>query len=147
MKIIQPKTGIELYEKTSHEFKNVGTYGGLSFSVDEHGEPISLCGKENFNAPVGMEHYIRAILGPEWAPTGYEDEVPSEFKVVNLGIVTTTYQRRIYREGLCGCGRKVFLERFTNACSCGLDYDTSGNVLAPREFWGEETGEHWSECF
>ena len=146
MKLTQPITGVELYEKTTHDFEHVGTDGGFSFDVNEHGEPISDSGDGNFNAPAGMENYIRAILGPEWAPTGYEDEVPSEFKIVNLGIVTTTYQRRIYREGECNCGRKVYLERFTNACSCGLDYDTSGNVLAPREFWGEETGEHWSVC-
>jgi hypothetical protein len=36
---------------------------------------------------------------------------------------------------------------FTNTCDhCGADYNFAGQRLAPREQWGEETGEHWSEC-
>ena len=35
---------------------------------------------------------------------------------------------------------------FTNTCECGQDYNSGGQLLAPREQWGEETGEHWSEC-
>ena len=45
--------------------------------------------------------------------------------------------------GLCKCGGEVELEGFTNACeSCGTDYNSFGQQLAPREQWGEETGEH-----
>jgi hypothetical protein len=33
----------------------------------------------------------------------------------------------------------------TNSCNCGLDYNMSGQQLAPREQWGEETGETVSE--
>ena len=45
--------------------------------------------------------------------------------------------------GLCKCGGKVELKDFTNSCeSCGKDYNSSGQQLAPREQWGEETGEH-----
>jgi len=43
---------------------------------------------------------------------------------------------------LCDCGREVDLVGFTNSCSCGADYDSAGNLLAPREQWGEETGEY-----
>jgi hypothetical protein len=43
--------------------------------------------------------------------------------------------------GRCVCGRQVALARFTNACDCGRDYNGSGQLLAPREQWGEETGE------
>jgi hypothetical protein len=47
----------------------------------------------------------------------------------------------------CDCGAEVDLGRFTNACDeCGADYNNSGQRLAPREQWGEETGEHPSEC-
>lgn len=47
--------------------------------------------------------------------------------------------------GLCEvCGSKVILDDFT--CSCGADYNNSGQRLAPREHWGEETGEHWTDC-
>ena len=41
----------------------------------------------------------------------------------------------------CGCGRSVECDGFTNTCECGADYNWSGMRLAPRECWGEETGE------
>ena len=44
--------------------------------------------------------------------------------------------------GRCdSCGRAVALEGFTNTCDCGADYNSAGQRLAPREQWGEETGE------
>ena len=46
----------------------------------------------------------------------------------------------------CDCGRTLELPDFTNTCECGRDYNQGGQLLAPREQWGEETGEHWSEC-
>jgi len=48
--------------------------------------------------------------------------------------------------GRCSCGREVFLEFFTNSCECGLEYNSSGQQLASREQWGEETGEHPLDC-
>jgi len=46
------------------------------------------------------------------------------------------------RVGLCSCGTRVGLAGFTNTCSgCGRDYNSAGQRLAPREQWGEETGE------
>lgn len=41
----------------------------------------------------------------------------------------------------CSCGRTVTCSSFTNTCDCGADYNMSGSRLAPREQWGEETGE------
>jgi hypothetical protein len=43
--------------------------------------------------------------------------------------------------GLCDCGREVTLYGFTNTCDCGADYNMSGQRLAHRSQWGEETGE------
>ena len=44
--------------------------------------------------------------------------------------------------GLCDCGCKVELPDFTNTCPrCKTDYNSSGQQLASREQWGEETGE------
>jgi hypothetical protein len=44
--------------------------------------------------------------------------------------------------GLCDyCDAEVELSGFTNTCECGADYNSSGQALAPREQWGEETGE------
>lgn len=43
--------------------------------------------------------------------------------------------------GLCYCGAEIELGHFTNTCECGRDYNQSGQLLAPREQWGWETGE------
>ena len=45
----------------------------------------------------------------------------------------------------CNCGKTVEISGFTNTCQCGRDYNFSGQELAPREQWGEETGESLSE--
>ena len=40
------------------------------------------------------------------------------------------------------CGQEFYLDGFTNTCGeCGADYNSSGQMLAPRSQWGEETGE------
>jgi hypothetical protein len=45
------------------------------------------------------------------------------------------------------CGTWLELGNFTNTCaSCGADYNSNGSLLAPRHMWGEETGEHWTDC-
>lgn len=41
----------------------------------------------------------------------------------------------------CECGSEIVCYNFTNTCECGIDYNMSGQELAPREQWGEETGE------
>jgi hypothetical protein len=62
-------------------------------------------------------------------------------------ILHHTAINRESRIGRCHCGAKVHLDHFTNTCSkCGQDYNSSGTELGPREFWGEETGEHPTEC-
>ena len=43
------------------------------------------------------------------------------------------------------CGADVELYGFTNTCDCGADYNMSGQLLAPREQWGAETGESLSD--
>lgn len=42
----------------------------------------------------------------------------------------------------CDCGEELILENFTNTCPrCDADYNSGGQLLAPRSQWGEETGE------
>ena len=41
----------------------------------------------------------------------------------------------------CDCGEIVFLDGFTNTCICGRDFNSFGQLLAPREQWGEDTEE------
>ena len=44
------------------------------------------------------------------------------------------------------CDHWLVCDGFTNTCdSCGQDFNGSGQALAPREQWGEETGESLSE--
>jgi len=47
----------------------------------------------------------------------------------------------------CNCGEVLHTwDSFLNTCgSCGRDYNGSGQALAPRHHWGEETGEHWTD--
>jgi hypothetical protein len=71
--------------------------------------------------------------------------------------LVVTYQYVITREGSPGgfsytcdkdgtldnvADRAVLAEKLTNTChDCHTDYNMSGQELAPREQWGEETGE------
>ena len=44
----------------------------------------------------------------------------------------------------CDCGQEVWLYSvWSNECDCGLCYNGSGQQLAPRSQWGEETGERF----
>lgn len=96
---------------------------GFSFDADVQGnvDPASL-------KPAARENYEKCMSG--------------EFHVVDRGLV-------IYRSGYwtpavlkCDCGAKVPLEGFTNTCDrCHADYNMSGQRLADRSQWGEETGE------
>lgn len=54
--------------------------------------------------------------------------------------------RKVERKMIrCDCGDTVVCANFTNTCSCGADYNMSGQQLASRDQWGEETGEHPSD--
>ena len=45
------------------------------------------------------------------------------------------------------CQSEVTLaDAWLSICSrCGADYNGSGQLLAPRHVWGEETGEHFAD--
>lgn len=102
---------------------------GFSFPCDENGnvavDKLSAIGRTNLSQCVegeGTKFEPRVVEKREWS----------------------------YREpvvGRCECGREVALEGFTNTCDCGRDYNRSGQLLASRECWGEETGEPWYECY
>lgn len=53
---------------------------------------------------------------------------------------------RVPAKGKC-CGRWIELHSFTNTCpKCHSDYNSAGQLLTDRSQWGEETGEHWTDC-
>jgi len=63
-------------------------------------------------------------------------------KVVDRGVLRHEHSYIEPAVGLCErCGEEVELTGFTNCCSCGADYNMSGQLLAPRSQWGWETGE------
>lgn len=68
-----------------------------------------------------------------------------QYDVVDQGVRTWRTQYTDPAVGRCVCGREVELFGFTNTCECGIDYNMSGQALAPREQWGEETGESLAE--
>jgi hypothetical protein len=51
----------------------------------------------------------------------------------------------VAKEIKCACGRKVYCQGMTTTCECGREYNWAGQQLAPRNQWGEETGEHPSD--
>jgi hypothetical protein len=63
-------------------------------------------------------------------------------EMVDLGVRITSWDYIEPAVGECVCGNHVWLTGFTNTCEkCDRDYNNSGQLLAPREQWGEETGE------
>jgi len=129
MKIIQ-ESSIETGVSYALEFDYRGTRGhGFSFNCDEDGE----VDVEEMQ-PAARENFRRCLCG--------------EVDVVFRGVQCREWTYREPRVGLCSCGEEVYLDRFTNTChGCGRDYNGSGQELAPRSQWGEETGEHWTDCY
>ncbi len=53
---------------------------------------------------------------------------------------------KVQRTAITCCGEELVCARFTNTCSnCGSDFNMSGELLADRSQWGEETGESVSD--
>lgn len=128
MKIISERRTVEGVEY-SLGFEWVGTPGaGFSFACDKDGnidvEAMPATARGNYEMCL-------ANPGGELRATGVE---------------TREWSYREPAIGKCECGREVALEGFTNTCDCGRDYNMSGQMLAPRAQWGEETGETWQDC-
>lgn len=82
---------------------------------------------------------------PEAARENYEKCISGEYDVIDQGVVSFIHRWQEPAAIECPCGCEVDLYGFTNTCECGRDFNMSGQELAPREQWGEETGEHWSD--
>lgn len=98
---------------------------GFSFDCDEHGT------------------IDRSQLAPEALPNLARCEALDGVR--STGIAKYEWSYRQPAIGKCSCGRRIELDHFTNACDCGWDYNSSGDLLAPRSQWGEETGEHLAD--
>tara|TARA_Y100001937_G_scaffold95552_1_gene129824 strand:- start:162 stop:605 length:444 start_codon:yes stop_codon:yes gene_type:complete len=78
---------------------------------------------------LGYQNYLKVLENDDYELGYYENE----------------FSYRVPAQIKC-CGKWMSLSKFTNTCECGADYNGSGQLLALREQWGEETGEHWTEC-
>lgn len=102
---------------------------GFAFDCDENGR----VDVEKMH-PAGRANYDACLAGT--------------YNTVRVGVQKWEHSYRVPTIGECTCGAEVELAHFTNTChECGRDYNGSGQELAPREQWGEETGEHWSDCY
>lgn len=73
--------------------------------------------------------------------------VSGDFNVTDEGVKVYEWSYRHRAVVECGnCKGHIHLTNFTNPCDCGADYNMSGQRLTNRRSWGEETGEHWTEC-
>ena len=87
-------------------------------------------GKWTKESDMGFQNYLKVLDSGEYKLHYYENE----------------FSYRVPAQIKC-CDEWLSLGKFTNTCgSCGCDYNGSGQLLAARKYWGEETGEHWSEC-
>ena len=105
----------------------------FGFLCNEHG----LVKVDELN-PVAYQNFVYCQLG----------KFPDGEKVGEGHVVHTPYFYRNPAVGECDdCARPVTLSSHTNTCECGADYNWNGQHLAPREQWGEETGERWFDMF
>ena len=58
-----------------------------------------------------------------------------------------THLERVPMTIRCDCGSILELwDSWANGCNCcHREYNSGGQQLASREFWGEETGEHYAD--
>lgn len=109
------------------QFDSYETPGwGYSFECDENGNLLA-------TNEAALENYRKVQAQPD--------------KFRDKGVQTYHHSYVVPAVGRCeDCGMEVSLDGFTNTCErCGADYNSGGQRLAPREFWGEETGEHLSD--
>lgn len=124
MKIVQSRSsGVSI--SYSRRFTNIDCRGsGFGFPCDSQGN----VGELN---PEARKNYLACLTG----------EVNGE-RVRDEGIEELSHRWVSAAIGQCdACKRHIQLEGSTNTCKCGADYNSFGQRLAPREQWGEETGE------
>ena len=138
------ETRIQKTTVMMHEFENICDFeivgGDYSSSVSMFNKEYVSSRKQLFKdrnwgewteeSDLGMKNYLKVLESGEYKLHYYENE----------------FSYRVSAQIKC-CGEWLSLGNFTNTCgSCGCDYNGSGQLLAARNYWGEETGEHWTEC-
>lgn len=100
---------------------------GFGFPSDENGN----VDKASLN-PAALENYEKCLTG-----------TVDDREVTDAGVRKSVNRYREPAVIECACGKQVTLDHDGAECDrCHLTYNLSGQTLAPREQWGEETGEH-----
>lgn len=108
------------------EYEYENEKGGVSFGCDKDGNV-------EITHPSTRENYQRCL-------EGYDERTGT--RIIDKGVKSFTSSYVEPSIGRCTCGQKVVLAGFTNTCACGQEYNSSGQLLAPREQWGWDTGEY-----
>jgi len=151
MKIIRQRERVESVSYTrSFEYEDMPG-AGFGFDCDEHGN-VNTATVPLDSWEACMRGEIEVIRGAShhWV-NGELERVEGTgrrvvIKLIDMGAIEHRHSYVEPAVGVCACGALVELDRFTNTCGrCERDYNSSGQELAPREFWGEETGESVSD--
>jgi hypothetical protein len=106
-------------------YKTDPSGAGYSFPCDENGQVFV-----DQLKPTALASYQRCQTG----------------KVLSRSIQANRWSYTTPAVIRCVCGAEVELHGFTNTCDeCERDYNMSGQLLADRSQWGEETGESLSD--
>jgi len=98
-----------------------------------------------FGFPCDKDGNIDFSTFQQAAIDNYNNCVNGVHDVIDDGVQSYSNRWLSYAVLQCDCGEKLELSGFTNTCDCGADYNMSGQLLASRAQWGEETGESLSE--
>lgn len=113
-----------------HNFGQVDKHGNIQlrmgFECTETGEILPL------KHDAAKANLVKALTGIDG--------------LVSMGIQKYSHSWNSHAIGECSyCQKHVVLDGFTNTCNCGADYNMSGQLLADRSQWGEDTGETASD--
>jgi hypothetical protein len=90
-----------------------------------------------FSFPCDKQGMVLLDEMPLEARQNLEKCMRGEYAVFLLGVQDYSYTYREPAQGQCSCGRIVELMDFTNTCECGFEYNSCGQLLAPRNQWVE----------
>jgi hypothetical protein len=109
-------------EHTNPDGSVIESGWGFSFDCDAEGNPLP-----------GMNPIARANL--EDCKAGRISVTPLELHRSEREVMSPPVIR-------CDCGQKLTLwNSWATSCDCGREFNGSGQLLADRAQWGEETGE------
>lgn len=152
MKIVSKRRHVEA-KRYSYSYEYADMPGaGYGFDCDAHGnidetkvaaESLAVCRAGQVEVTRDQQWKInpdRNDVDMPYVPV-YGSGRRVVVKLIDMGVQEYDASYTEAAIGECACGEEVHLDRFTNSCDCGRDYNMSGQLLADRSQWGEETGE------